>query len=239
WQDSAAITNANHPGLLSLILIHVNMTDGLFDIEMCVSNLRELLADLDTRWPRGSCVVIEQSQLRSVSASLFRLMPSYLSLKGNPISTLLIPPEIFEIEGLTDFGTDIREPPRNVSQPSSTLTTIYMYDTDIVYFWPWVENLTQCQPILAGESLYCSDSERIANGAADSFTASPSTEYSVQLKDPANGVAGGSIWSAVGCSSPVSGITGLLYPLVDEISKMRSTSLNTELNLSRHHCNDV
>ncbi|KAF4044521.1 hypothetical protein GN244_ATG03135 [Phytophthora infestans] len=159
------------PGLLSLILIHVNMTDGvltqrflsndfplqLFNIEMCVSNLRELLTDLDTRWPRGSCVVIEQSQLRSVSASLLRLMPSYLSLKGNPISTLLIPPEIFEIEGLTDFGTDIREPPRNVSQPSSTLTTIYMYDTDKAYFWPWVENLTQCQPILAGESLYCSE----------------------------------------------------------------------------------
>ncbi|EEY68797.1 uncharacterized protein PITG_18693 [Phytophthora infestans T30-4] len=42
------------------------------------------------------------------------------------------PLQLFDIE-----ITDIREPPRNVSQPSSTLTTIYMYDTDKAYFWPW------------------------------------------------------------------------------------------------------
>ncbi|ETP49041.1 hypothetical protein F442_05337 [Phytophthora nicotianae P10297] len=231
WRDSVAVTNTNHPGLLSLMVVRVNTTDGvlppgflsndipqqLYDIEMCVTNLKEVPDDLDTKWLPGSCVVIEHSQLRNVPASLLRLMPSYVSLMGNPISTL--PPEIFEIEGLTDLGiggTDIRELPRDVTRLSSTLTTIYMSDTDISYFWPWVEDLTQRQPILAGGSLYCHDLERIANGSTDSFSISSSPDYSVELMDPANAVAGGSTWSAVDCSAPISGITGPLYPLVDE-----------------------
>ncbi|ETN11780.1 hypothetical protein PPTG_09476 [Phytophthora nicotianae INRA-310] len=213
------------------MVVRVNTTDGvlppgflsndipqqLYDIEMCVTNLKEVPDDLDTKWLPGSCVVIEHSQLRNVPASLLRLMPSYVSLMGNPISTL--PPEIFEIEGLTDLGiggTDIRELPRDVTRLSSTLTTIYMSDTDISYFWPWVEDLTQRQPILAGGSLYCHDLERIANGSTDSFSISSSPDYSVELMDPANAVAGGSTWSAVDCSAPISGITGPLYPLVDE-----------------------
>ncbi|KAF1793888.1 Leucine-rich repeat domain, L domain-like [Phytophthora cactorum] len=150
WRDSVAITKKNHPGLLSLMLVRVNMTDGvlpsgflssdtplqLYDIEMCVTNLCELPDDLDVKWLLGSCVVVEHSQLRSVPASLLRLMPSYLSLMGNPISSL--PPEIFEIEGMADLGigdTNIRELPQNVTQLSSTLTTIYMSDTDVSYFW--------------------------------------------------------------------------------------------------------
>ncbi|KAG2797473.1 hypothetical protein PC116_g25860 [Phytophthora cactorum] len=107
----------------------------LYDIEMCVTNLCELPDGLDVKWLLGSCVVVEHSQLRSVPASLLRLMPSYLSLMGNPISSL--PPEIFEIEGMADLGigdTNIRELPQNVTQLSSTLTTIYMSDTDVSYF---------------------------------------------------------------------------------------------------------
>ncbi|KAG2761105.1 hypothetical protein Pcac1_g26977 [Phytophthora cactorum] len=213
------------------MLVRVNMTDGvlpsgflssdtplqLYDIEMCVTNLCELPDGLDVKWLLGSCVVVEHSQLRSVPASLLRLMPSYLSLMGNPISSL--PPEIFEIEGMADLGigdTNIRELPQNVTQLSSTLTTIYMSDTDVSYFWSWIEDLTERQPILAGGSLYCTDLEGIANGSADSFSTSPSSDYSVELMDPANAVAGGSIWLALDCSAPVSGITGPLYPLVDE-----------------------
>ncbi|KAG6970281.1 hypothetical protein JG688_00004928 [Phytophthora aleatoria] len=231
WRDSVAITNKNHPGLLSLMLVRVNMTDGvlpsgflssdtplqLYDIEMCVTNLCELPDDLGVKWLLGSCVVVEHSQLRSVPASLLRLMPIYLSLMGNPISSL--PPEIFEIEGMADLGigdTNIRELPQNVTQLSSTLTTIYMSDTDVSYFWPWIEDLIERQPILAGGSLYCTDLEGIANGSADSLSTSPSSDYSVELMDPANAVAGGSIWLAVDCSAPVSGIMGPLYPLVDE-----------------------
>ncbi|KAG3129200.1 hypothetical protein C6341_g24223 [Phytophthora cactorum] len=192
------------------MLVRVNMTDGvlpsgflssdtplqLYDIEMCVTNLCELPDGLDVKWLLGSCVVVEHSQLRSVPASLLRLMPSYLSLMGNPISSL--PPEIFEIEGMADLGigdTNIRELPQNVTQLSSTLTTIYMSDTDVSYFWSWIEDLTERQPILAGGSLYCTDLEGIANGSADSFSTSPSSDYSVELMDPANAVAGGSICS--------------------------------------------
>ncbi|KAF1783862.1 hypothetical protein GQ600_7367 [Phytophthora cactorum] len=77
-----------------------------------------------------------------------------------------------------------------------------MSATDVSYFWSWIEDLTERQPILAGGSLYCTDLEGIANGSADSFSTSPSSDYSVELMDPANAVAGGSIWLALDCSAP-------------------------------------
>ncbi|KAG7389678.1 Centrosomal protein of 41 kDa [Phytophthora pseudosyringae] len=205
-------------GVLPAGLLSSDTPLNLYDIEMCVTNLREVPDDLDSKWLLGSCIVIEHSKLQSVPASLLRIMPSYLSVMGNPISSL--PPEIFEIEGMTDLGigdTNIRELPYNVTQLSSTLTTIYMSDTNISYFWPWIEELIVRQPILAGGSVYCTDLERIANGSADSFSALPSPDYSVELMDLANAAAaGGSTWSVVDCSPPVNGITGPLYPLADE-----------------------
>ncbi|GMF33612.1 unnamed protein product [Phytophthora fragariaefolia] len=65
WSDSAAITNTNHPKFLSLMLVRVNMTDGLlpagfqssdlplnlYDFEFCLTNLQELPDDLDLNQP--------------------------------------------------------------------------------------------------------------------------------------------------------------------------------------------
>ncbi|KAF4142878.1 hypothetical protein GN958_ATG07941 [Phytophthora infestans] len=65
WGESAAITSTNHPGMSSLSLVRVNMTDGLlpvgllsedfpqtlYDLEFCVTNLRTLPDDLDAIWP--------------------------------------------------------------------------------------------------------------------------------------------------------------------------------------------
>ncbi|EEY60719.1 uncharacterized protein PITG_21203 [Phytophthora infestans T30-4] len=61
WDDSAAFTSENHPNVLSLYLVRVNMTDGVLpaglhsldfppnlrDIEFCVTNLQAIPQDLD------------------------------------------------------------------------------------------------------------------------------------------------------------------------------------------------
>lgn len=88
WRESAAITNTNHPNLASVLLLRVNMSDGLlpagfqssdfprfvYDFEMCVTNLREVPDDLHTKWNPGSQIFIEYIQLRSVPTPLLHLV---------------------------------------------------------------------------------------------------------------------------------------------------------------------
>ncbi|OWZ00523.1 hypothetical protein PHMEG_00028264 [Phytophthora megakarya] len=238
WRNSAAITNSNHPEFLSLMLVRVNMTDGqlpegfqstempinLYDFEFCITNLRELPDDLDTKWYHGSYIIIEYSQLEIVPATLLRIMPSYFSLSGNPISEL--PPEIFEIEGLTDLGiadTKIRQLPQNVTQVSSTLTSIYVEGTNISYFWSWTDQFLGRpsvrdvpRSIYASGSIYCNEIEGIKNGSAKSFSSVFSSNYSTQLMNSTNARPNGGIWSFVDCNPPISGISGPLYPLTAE-----------------------
>ncbi|OWZ17688.1 hypothetical protein PHMEG_0008329 [Phytophthora megakarya] len=237
WNDAAAITNTNHPVFLSLMLARVNMTDGLlppgfqsndtpanlYDFELCVTNLRELPEDLDSKWNLGSVVFIEYSQLENVPAVLLRIWPAYLSLVGNPISDL--PVEIFEVEGMTDLAigyTNIRELPENVPQISSTLSTIYIQGTNVSYFWSWIDALTERhsarlmpRPIMAGDSLYCDDLKKIENGSTSEFTGA-SSRYSNLLMNPANAGPQGSIWSWVDCNPTVTGVSGPLFPLDSE-----------------------
>ncbi|GMG14529.1 unnamed protein product [Phytophthora fragariaefolia] len=173
-------------------------------------------------WFPGTYVIIEYSQLQTVPSSLLRIAPNYLSLAGNPINNL--PPEIFEIEGLTDLdigATNIRGFPENVTQLSSTLTTIFVAETSISYFWSWIDNLLGRtsirgvpRSIYAGATLYCRDLESIKNGSALSFTAFPEDDFSFQLMDVAKASSDGAIWSWVDCNSTVSGFSGPLYPLI-------------------------
>lgn len=220
------------------MLVRVNMTDGLlpagfqstdlplylYDFEFCITNLRKLPDDLDSKWFPGSYVIIEYSQLHTVPAALIRLVPPYFSLSGNPISEL--PPEIFEIEGLTDLGisdTNTRELPRNVTQLSSTLTSIYVDGTGISYFWAWTDQFLGRtsvrgvpRSIYADDTVYCDDLEKIRRGSTNSFSAVPSPEYSSQLMDTTEAGSGGMIWSWVDCNPPISGVNGPLYPLAAE-----------------------
>eukprot|EP00644_Phytophthora_capsici_P011809 jgi/Phyca11/106326/e_gw1.12.209.1 len=238
WHESAAITNANHPNFLSLMLVRVNMTDGhlpaglqstemplnLYDFEFCITNLKELPDDLDSKWFPGSDILIEYSQLQVVPATLVRLMPPFFSLTGNPISEL--PPEVFEIEGLRDLGigdTQIAELPYNVTQLSTTLTTIYAAGTEISSFWAWTDEflgrpsfLQIPRSIYAADTIYCGDLERIENGSASTFSVKLSPEFSSQLMDPAKAASDGEIWSWVDCNPSISGFSGPLYPLEAE-----------------------
>ncbi|KAG1692148.1 hypothetical protein DVH05_025768 [Phytophthora capsici] len=203
WDASAAITNRNHPDIGFLFLIRVNMTDGvlpeglhdkdfptkLYDIEMCHTNLKELPEDLDSTWMVGTMIYIEYSQLTSVPLSITNLDPYYLAVTGNPISEL--PPEIFEIPDMLYLGigsTLITELPRNVTNLSPLLSFIYITDTNISYFWPWIDPLVERKlemprPLLMGGSTYCAELEKITSGEADTFSVLPSPEYSLMLTD--------------------------------------------------------
>ncbi|GMF23826.1 unnamed protein product [Phytophthora lilii] len=130
WGDSAALTNSNHPDIMSLYLARVNMENGLLpsafystdfpqnlnDIELCITNLRTVPDDLDTKWHRKALIQIEYSQLDMIPSVLLRLEPKYLAVTGNPISE--ISPQVFEIPGLRTLGlgqTNIQELPWNVT----------------------------------------------------------------------------------------------------------------------------
>lgn len=102
WGESAALTNANHPDLVTLYLARVNMTDGVLpmgfqsadfpqnlnDIELCVTNLRSLPDDLDSKWHQQAGLQFEYSQLVAIPAVLLRLEPMFFALTGNPITDI-------------------------------------------------------------------------------------------------------------------------------------------------------
>ncbi|ETP55061.1 hypothetical protein F442_00348 [Phytophthora nicotianae P10297] len=234
WGGSAAITSTNQPGMSSLLFVRVNMTDGLlpvgllstdfpqtlYDIEFCVTNLRTLPDDLDSKWPLYAIIQLEYSQLTTVPAVIPRLEPYYLALTGNPLSE--IPPEVFEVQGmlfLSISNMNIRQLPRNVTQLSAELSWIFIGDTNISFFWAWTDELVErmkgrANPWLAGPSPYCDDLEKIKTGAATEFSVPLSPEYSQTLMDPSEANRD-VILKAVRCDP---NIGGLFYPLEIEDS---------------------
>ncbi|GMF54243.1 unnamed protein product [Phytophthora fragariaefolia] len=229
WDETAAITSTNHPEMSSLFLVRVNMTNGLlppglqssdfpqtlYDFEICVTNLRSLPDDLDTKWPLYSILQVEYSQLTTVPPVMARLEPYYLALTGNPLRE--VPPEIFEVQGMVFLSISnmkVAEFPQNVTQLSSELSWIFIGDTDISFFWSWADELVErmkgrANPWLAGPSPYCDDLEEIENGTADAFSVTLSPEYSQTLMDPSKANRD-VILDAVRCDPT---IQGLFYPL--------------------------
>ncbi|GMF31042.1 unnamed protein product [Phytophthora lilii] len=80
WGESAAVTNTNHPALIWLYFVRVNLPDGrlpegimsanfpanLYDLEFTYTNVRELPDDLDLKWLIGTTVYFECSELTVV-----------------------------------------------------------------------------------------------------------------------------------------------------------------------------
>eukprot|EP00644_Phytophthora_capsici_P001642 jgi/Phyca11/108120/e_gw1.14.257.1 len=215
WGDSAAITQTNHPAMATLLII-------------CVTNLRELPDDLDTKWPLNALIDVEYSQLTVVTPALHRLEPYYLALTGNPIHE--IPPEVFEVQGmlfLSISNMNLHQLPQNVTQLSTELSWIFIGDTNISFFWEWTDELVErmkgrANPWLAGPSPYCDDLEKIQNGTATSFSVPLTPEYSQTLMDPSEENRN-VILNAVRCDPT---IEGLFYPLELEDS-FNAISLST------------
>ncbi|GMF54199.1 unnamed protein product [Phytophthora fragariaefolia] len=191
WSASAAISNTNHPNVVWLYVIRVNMTDGVLpaglqsidfplklqDIEFCYTNLRELPEDLDFKWLQGSIIFIEHSQLTCVPPVLTRLAPYYVSLTGNPITELH--PDIFELPNIQYLilgDIDIVELPRDVTKLSPMLFSIYLSGTNVSFFWSWIDALVSRNSELGeptlfmGGSTYCTELESLVNGVSSSLT---------------------------------------------------------------------
>ncbi|KAJ8571915.1 hypothetical protein ON010_g4917 [Phytophthora cinnamomi] len=173
WGASAAITNTCHPSMVWLYLMRVNMTEGilpaglqsldfphkLFDIELYFTNLRKLPDDLDSKWIIGVFIYIEYNQVTAVSPALLRLDPTHLVLTGNPVAELQ--PEVFEVDGMQLLGlgrTKILQLPRNVTYFSPTLVSVYMTDTNISFFWQWIDPFVTTSLDLGGPVLFMAGS---------------------------------------------------------------------------------
>lgn len=191
WDSSAALTNASHPHLETLTFARVNMPDGELPpgllspdfppgvayIHFCVTNLRSLPDDLDSKWPSLLNLFLELGELTEVPAAVMRLRPINFSLYGNPIREL--PSEIFEMDGTTVLHlghTFISSLPAEVTAVSSTISSIYMTETQISYFPDWFDAFVSrwldeeaWRPLSAGLTPYCEQLEEIWNGSQADF----------------------------------------------------------------------
>ncbi|KAG1688449.1 hypothetical protein DVH05_003654 [Phytophthora capsici] len=156
----------------------------LFEMEFCVTNLKTLPDDLDSKWTAGSVLKLENSELADVPLSLIRSQPYYLSLAGNPITEL--PPELFEgkIEYVFVGNTQLNELPANVIP--TTLYTLDVTNTNISVFPAWMDPLVEASgemyPLLfAGGSTYCADLESIRNKESTDFRSPFQKEQSTIL----------------------------------------------------------
>ncbi|KAK1944519.1 hypothetical protein P3T76_004431 [Phytophthora citrophthora] len=220
WGDTAAITNTHHPVVRYLTIARVNMTEGslplgfqatdfpstLFEMDFCVTNLKSLPDDLDSKWAAGSVVFLENSELAYVPLSLIRLQPIYLSLNGNPITEL--PPELFEgkIEYVFVGNTQVNELPLNVIP--TTLSTLDVTNTNISFFPAWIDPLVDVSGemyslLVAGGSTYCSDLESIRKGKSNDFRVPFQLEQSIVLMN-ASEANWGVLSQVINCSPPLS-----------------------------------
>ncbi|ETL26719.1 hypothetical protein L916_19651 [Phytophthora nicotianae] len=200
WSADSAISSTNHPEMVVLSVVRVNMTDGLLplglqsqefppglrQINFCETNLKTLPDDLDSNWPSGAGIYMENNKLTEIPAALAHLRPVYLMARGNPITQL--PSELFEgvLSYLTLGGTNLAELPQNVAEPSTALAYLDVTDTDIAFFRSWMEPLVEdmlgVTPLLAaGGTPYCSDLDAIMSGSSSKFTTPFETGQSTLL----------------------------------------------------------
>jgi hypothetical protein len=103
WDERAALTNAAHSSLATLVLARVQFDggelpaglvswefpDGLRSVEITTTNLRTLPEDLHERWHHSMTrVLIEHSRLTQIPTTLRYLAIKTLSLEGNAITSL-------------------------------------------------------------------------------------------------------------------------------------------------------
>jgi hypothetical protein len=111
---------------MQIYVLSVNMSSGILPLGLqardfpallmqntfCETNLEELPADLNLKWPRRTSVFVENSKLTSVPLSLVRMQPYYLVL-----STTELLPELFSfgLQTIVVGKTLVRELLQNVN----------------------------------------------------------------------------------------------------------------------------
>ncbi|GMF46788.1 unnamed protein product [Phytophthora fragariaefolia] len=205
WQEDATISQSHHPNLLMLFLVRVNLSNGelptalyrntlpqgLRDIEFCFTNLRSLPEDLDLTWPQFATIYLEAGNLTEIPLSLVRLASFDLSLALNPIAT--VPAAILENNAgyLHIGGTLISGLPEDVEAVSPEFK-IRVDNTKVSFFWNWTGPMVAnanggygdgIPTILASNSPYCSDLQRIYDGELTRFSAPQQEGQSLVLSD--------------------------------------------------------
>ncbi|KAE8893466.1 hypothetical protein PF005_g19291 [Phytophthora fragariae] len=233
WNESAAVTQAHHSHLIMLFLVRVTLPDGqlptgmladdfphgLADIEICHTNLRSLPEDLDTKWPQLSSIYIEACEFTEVPPSLARLAPYDLSLAMNPITS--IPARLLEggLVFLHIGATPINELPENVTDASS-LEQIRVDNTQVSFFWDWIDPVVESAgaviadvptTVVASNTPYCADLQRIFDGDQNSFSAPQHIDQSRYLSD-ASAENWPTLRQAVSCAEWPT----ILYPIASE-----------------------
>ncbi|KAG7379382.1 Centrosomal protein of 41 kDa [Phytophthora pseudosyringae] len=230
WDETAALSQTHHPNIIMLFLVRVTLPDGLLpagaqsvdfpqglgDIEICHTNLRTLPEDLDTKWPQLASIYIEACELTEVPPSLARLAPYDLSLAMNLISN--IPPRLLEGElvYLHIGATSISELPEQVHN-ASPLEQIRVDNTNISFFWSWIDPVIESAgavlsdvptTIVASNTPYCADLQRIFDGEETRFSAVQHDGQSTILSDASEG-NWGMLKQAVECGEWPT----ILYPI--------------------------
>ncbi|ETL79963.1 hypothetical protein L917_19489 [Phytophthora nicotianae] len=202
WGASAAVTNTNHPALIWLYFVRVHLPDGrlpegimstdfptnLYDLEFTYTNVREVPDDLDTKWLIGTTVYFEYSELTSIPSVILRLDPYSISFTGSPITELS--PEVFEVPDLVYMylgSIPIQDLPPDVTNLSPALGYLYLTDTNVSFFWSWIDPLVEKTlgwpraPLLMGGSKYCAELEKITRGESTTFSVPPLPGYSILM----------------------------------------------------------
>ncbi|KAJ0389940.1 hypothetical protein P43SY_011320 [Pythium insidiosum] len=195
----------------------------LWDIELCVTNLRALPDDLDSIWPTGAYYYLELSELNGVPPVLGRVAPSQLSLAGSGVKSF--PFEVFDWDGLEYLGlsrnpiaTVVNEPYAEIHDRGS-LRYLYLVNTLVDTLPRWIDKLferTKTQPLgliaMTGTPL-CAFVREMKSGNRSSFpleTRTPTAERSVVMN--ATSVTDDRLRDRVSCSYSES----LFYPLAWE-----------------------
>ncbi|KAF1332845.1 hypothetical protein FI667_g3101, partial [Globisporangium splendens] len=190
WGADAELTNTHTPKIMSVLLVRVNLTDGVLplglqasdfpatlnDFEFSVTNLVALPDDLDLKWPRFATVYLEFSQLTYVPEVIVRLTPYYLSFARSPIEEL--PAALFETSGISyiDIGwTKVSLLPSGVKSMSPSLVKLVVQGTEIELFWSWIDAWLAIKGsrIYAWKTPYCEYLESVLSGQVAVSTPSP------------------------------------------------------------------
>ncbi|DAZ98805.1 TPA: hypothetical protein N0F65_000961 [Lagenidium giganteum] len=176
WGDDAAITQTHHPrGLLSK-----DFPPLLLDIEVCVSTLSDLPANLPSVWPAGAWLFLDHSNFTSVPDVALEMDLAFLTFAFNHIHE--VPAAMFTnpMLSLIDVsGNPIAALP-NVSAESLTPLGLLVLDaTDLVTLPPWMtENFLVNTEVYLGNTPYCN-----ALGAANQTARTINDQPLCRLQD--------------------------------------------------------
>ncbi|TMW65374.1 hypothetical protein Poli38472_008016 [Pythium oligandrum] len=200
WEELAALTGTTHPKLLILIMVRVEFPNGelpvgllspnfprqLVDVKMCVTNLKTLPSDLDTKWGQGTgagIYLFELSQFDSFPLVITRLRPREVSFANNHITQF--PFDAVPLPTLRIFnlgGNPIKSLVPDASSKSKVAVIgasvrFYLVGTSISMLPAWMDGRLKAwldrtftrPPVHLAKTSFCSSVSRLLNGTVASF----------------------------------------------------------------------